>query len=111
MIEKINLEPIIYGNFIEEHCELRFRTIVKKFNEIIDTINEISRELDGQQDIEKMNMPTFKRIDDMDTSTLICICGKSFTWHGAENDGLEEWKVAHRKHLLIKTDKDEVSNR
>jgi hypothetical protein len=42
----------------------------------------------------------FKRSDDLDTSTLYCPCGQSFTWGMYKNfDDLRPWCAEHVSHL------------
>ena len=41
----------------------------------------------------------FYRFDTDDSSTLNCPCGATFTWWGAANEGLDEWRSKHKPHL------------
>lgn len=39
-----------------------------------------------------------RRSDGDEYSTLVCPCGASFTWRGADIDGLESWLQKHGEH-------------
>ncbi len=40
----------------------------------------------------------FTRVNDEDTSTLVCACGSTFTWAGCDNEGLRPWMRKHLDH-------------